>query len=53
MLEKNEFDFDYEKVAIVCNVDCVILSWLMELTEIAFFEISKFGRNERDYAFFR
>ncbi|OLN21766.1 6-phosphogluconate dehydrogenase (decarboxylating) [Domibacillus antri] len=36
VLEKSEFDFDYEKVAGVWNNGSVIRSWLMELTENAF-----------------
>ncbi|MCM3620346.1 decarboxylating 6-phosphogluconate dehydrogenase [Sutcliffiella horikoshii] len=36
VLEKSEFDFDYEKVARVWNNGSVIRSWLMELTERAF-----------------
>lgn len=36
VLEKSEFDFDYEKVARVWNHGSVIRSWLMELTENAF-----------------
>ncbi|WP_045517206.1 phosphogluconate dehydrogenase (NAD(+)-dependent, decarboxylating) [Neobacillus niacini] len=36
VLEKSEFDFDYEKVARVWNNGSVIRSWLMELTENAF-----------------
>jgi 6-phosphogluconate dehydrogenase len=36
VLEKSEFDFDYEKVARVWNNGSVIRSWLMELTEHAF-----------------
>ena len=36
ILEKSEFDFDYEKVAKVWNNGSVIRSWLMELTENAF-----------------
>ena len=36
VLEKSEFDFDYEKVAKVWNNGSVIRSWLMELTENAF-----------------
>ncbi|KAF0822014.1 decarboxylating 6-phosphogluconate dehydrogenase [Cytobacillus firmus] len=36
VLEKSEFDFDYEKVAKVWNNGSVIRSWLMELTERAF-----------------
>ncbi|MCM3596062.1 decarboxylating 6-phosphogluconate dehydrogenase [Metabacillus idriensis] len=36
VLEKSEFDFDYEKVARVWNNGSVIRSWLMDLTERAF-----------------
>jgi 6-phosphogluconate dehydrogenase len=36
VLEKSEFDYDYEKVAKVWNNGSVIRSWLMELTENAF-----------------
>ncbi|MFP3415267.1 decarboxylating 6-phosphogluconate dehydrogenase [Bacillus sp. SIMBA_074] len=36
ILEKSEFDYDYEKVARVWNNGSVIRSWLMELTENAF-----------------
>jgi 6-phosphogluconate dehydrogenase len=36
VLEKSEFDFDYEKVARVWNNGSVIRSWLMELTENVF-----------------
>ncbi|WP_160034690.1 phosphogluconate dehydrogenase (NAD(+)-dependent, decarboxylating) [Paenibacillus sp. An7] len=36
VLEKSDFDFDYEKVARVWNNGSVIRSWLMELTERAF-----------------
>ena len=36
VLEKSDFDFDYEKVASVWNNGSVIRSWLMELTENAF-----------------
>lgn len=36
ILEKSEFDYDYEKVASVWNNGSVIRSWLMELTENAF-----------------
>ncbi|RFU63120.1 phosphogluconate dehydrogenase (NAD(+)-dependent, decarboxylating) [Peribacillus glennii] len=38
VLEKSEFDFDYEQVARVWNNGSVIRSWLMELTERAFFK---------------
>lgn len=41
VLEKSEFDFDYEKVAKVWNNGSVIRSWLMELTENAFSKSSK------------
>ncbi|KKK38193.1 6-phosphogluconate dehydrogenase [Mesobacillus campisalis] len=43
VLEKSEFDFDYEKVARVWNNGSVIRSWLMELTENAFSKDSKLG----------
>jgi 6-phosphogluconate dehydrogenase len=36
VLEKSEFDYDYEKVARVWNNGSVIRSWLMGLTERAF-----------------
>ncbi|KMY53981.1 6-phosphogluconate dehydrogenase [Bacillus sp. FJAT-27231] len=36
VLEKSEFDYDYEKVARVWNHGSVIRSWLMELIEHAF-----------------
>ncbi|HTG71678.1 MAG TPA: decarboxylating 6-phosphogluconate dehydrogenase [Candidatus Udaeobacter sp.] len=36
LLEKSDFDFDFEKVARVWNNGSVIRSWLMELTENAF-----------------
>ncbi|MET3320476.1 UNVERIFIED_ORG: 6-phosphogluconate dehydrogenase [Peribacillus simplex] len=36
VLEKSEFDFDYEKVAKVWNNGSVIRSWLIDLTEQAF-----------------
>lgn len=36
ILEKSEFDYDYEKVANVFNHGSVIRSWLMELMENAF-----------------
>ncbi|MEH7095457.1 phosphogluconate dehydrogenase (NAD(+)-dependent, decarboxylating) [Neobacillus vireti] len=36
VLEKSDYDFDYEKVARVWNNGSVIRSWLMELTENAF-----------------
>ncbi|MGM0876639.1 MAG: phosphogluconate dehydrogenase (NAD(+)-dependent, decarboxylating) [Bacillota bacterium] len=36
VLEKSEFDYDYEKVARVWSNGSVIRSWLMELTESAF-----------------
>ncbi|MDD9784470.1 decarboxylating 6-phosphogluconate dehydrogenase [Priestia megaterium] len=35
VLEKSQFDYDYEKVARVWNNGSVIRSWLMELTENA------------------
>lgn len=41
VLEKSEFDFDYEKVARVWNNGSVIRSWLMELAQHAFSEDSK------------
>src|SRR6478735_654241 len=41
VLEKSEFDFDYEKVARVWNNGSVIRSWLMELTENAFSKDAK------------
>lgn len=36
LLEKSQFDYDYEAVAKVWNHGSVIRSWLMELTENAF-----------------
>lgn len=41
ILEKSEFDYDYEKVAKVWNNGSVIRSWLMELTENAFSKDAK------------
>jgi len=41
VLEKSEFDYDYEKVAKVWNNGSVIRSWLMELTERAFSKDAK------------
>ncbi|WP_028399438.1 phosphogluconate dehydrogenase (NAD(+)-dependent, decarboxylating) [Ectobacillus panaciterrae] len=41
VLEKSEFDYDYEKVARVWNHGSVIRSWLMELTENAFSKDAK------------
>ncbi|WP_409303388.1 phosphogluconate dehydrogenase (NAD(+)-dependent, decarboxylating) [Peribacillus sp. SCS-155] len=41
VLEKSNFDFDYEKVARVWNNGSVIRSWLMELTENAFSKDAK------------
>lgn len=41
ILEKSEFDYDYEKVAKVWNNGSVIRSWLMELTERAFSKDAK------------
>ncbi|HDR4428131.1 TPA: decarboxylating 6-phosphogluconate dehydrogenase [Bacillus cereus] len=41
ILEKSEFDYDYEKVSRVWNNGSVIRSWLMELTENAFFKDAK------------
>ncbi|PKG23138.1 phosphogluconate dehydrogenase (NAD(+)-dependent, decarboxylating) [Niallia nealsonii] len=41
VLEKSEFDYDYEKVARVWNNGSVIRSWLMELTEHAFSKDAK------------
>lgn len=41
VLEKSEFDFDYQKVAKVWNNGSVIRSWLMELTEKAFAQDAK------------
>ncbi|MFB7142196.1 phosphogluconate dehydrogenase (NAD(+)-dependent, decarboxylating) [Gottfriedia sp. NPDC056225] len=41
VLEKSDFDFDYEKVAKVWNNGSVIRSWLMELTENAFSKDAK------------
>ncbi|RLQ96635.1 phosphogluconate dehydrogenase (NAD(+)-dependent, decarboxylating) [Falsibacillus albus] len=41
VLEKSEFDYDYEKVGRVWNNGSVIRSWLMELTERAFSKDAK------------
>jgi 6-phosphogluconate dehydrogenase len=41
LLEKSNFDYDYEKVARVWNNGSVIRSWLMELTEHAFSKDAK------------
>ncbi|MFZ3195519.1 MAG: decarboxylating 6-phosphogluconate dehydrogenase [Bacillus mycoides] len=41
VLEKSEFDYDYEKVSKVWNNGSVIRSWLMELTENAFSKDAK------------
>ncbi|SDO29388.1 6-phosphogluconate dehydrogenase [Paenibacillus sp. yr247] len=41
VLEKSDFDFDYEKVARVWNHGSVIRSWLIELMERAFSKDSK------------
>lgn len=41
VLEKSEFDYDYEKVSRVWNNGSVIRSWLMELTENAFSKDAK------------
>ncbi|MGP7818619.1 phosphogluconate dehydrogenase (NAD(+)-dependent, decarboxylating) [Niallia sp. 01092] len=41
ILEKSEFEYDYEKVASVWNNGSVIRSWLMELTENAFSKDAK------------
>ncbi|MFI8709227.1 phosphogluconate dehydrogenase (NAD(+)-dependent, decarboxylating) [Bacillus sp. NPDC077411] len=41
VLEKSEFDYDYENVAKVWNHGSVIRSWLMELTERAFSKDAK------------
>jgi 6-phosphogluconate dehydrogenase len=41
VLEKSEFEFNYEQVARVWNHGSVIRSWLMELTEIAFTKDAK------------
>ncbi|MCM3586010.1 decarboxylating 6-phosphogluconate dehydrogenase [Mesobacillus maritimus] len=41
ILDKSQFDFDYEKVARVWNNGSVIRSWLMELTEGAFSKDAK------------
>ncbi|QGQ45258.1 phosphogluconate dehydrogenase (NAD(+)-dependent, decarboxylating) [Metabacillus sediminilitoris] len=41
VLEKSEFDYDYEQVARVWNNGSVIRSWLMELTENAFAKDAK------------
>ncbi|WP_108670600.1 phosphogluconate dehydrogenase (NAD(+)-dependent, decarboxylating) [Peribacillus acanthi] len=41
VLEKSDFDYDYEKVARVWNNGSVIRSWLMDLTERAFSKDAK------------
>ncbi|WP_088549218.1 phosphogluconate dehydrogenase (NAD(+)-dependent, decarboxylating) [Paenibacillus aquistagni] len=41
VLDKSDFDFDYEQVARVWNNGSVIRSWLMELTENAFSKDAK------------
>ncbi|TDL86639.1 decarboxylating 6-phosphogluconate dehydrogenase [Vibrio vulnificus] len=41
LLEKSEFDFDYEKVSRVWNNGSVIRSWLIELMENAFSKDAK------------
>ncbi|TWI58095.1 phosphogluconate dehydrogenase (NAD(+)-dependent, decarboxylating) [Halalkalibacter nanhaiisediminis] len=41
VLEKSEFNYDFEKVARVWNNGSVIRSWLMELTENAFSKDAK------------
>lgn len=41
LLEKSEFEYDYEKVARVWNNGSVIRSWLMDLTERAFSKDAK------------
>ncbi|WP_050616304.1 phosphogluconate dehydrogenase (NAD(+)-dependent, decarboxylating) [Bacillus testis] len=41
LLEKSQFDYDFEKVARVWNNGSVIRSWLMELTESAFSKDAK------------
>lgn len=41
VLEKSEFEYDYERVAKVWNHGSVIRSWLMELTERAFSKDAK------------
>jgi len=41
VLEKSQFDYDYEKVARVWSNGSVIRSWLMELTESAFAKDAK------------
>ncbi|PGK31669.1 6-phosphogluconate dehydrogenase (decarboxylating) [Bacillus anthracis] len=41
VLEKSDFDYDYEKVSRVWNNGSVIRSWLMELTENAFSKDAK------------
>jgi 6-phosphogluconate dehydrogenase len=41
VLEKSEFNYDYEKVAKVWNNGSVIRSWLMELTQNAFSKDAK------------
>ncbi|WP_134704578.1 phosphogluconate dehydrogenase (NAD(+)-dependent, decarboxylating) [Ammoniphilus sp. YIM 78166] len=44
VLEKSEFDFDFERVAMVWNHGSVIRSWLMELTESAFSKDSQLNQ---------
>ncbi|MFX3673604.1 MAG: phosphogluconate dehydrogenase (NAD(+)-dependent, decarboxylating) [Paenisporosarcina sp.] len=44
LLEKSDFDYDYEKVARVWNNGSVIRSWLMELTENAFSKDAKLDK---------
>ena len=46
ILEKSEFDYDYEKVSRVWNNGSVIRSWLMELTENAFSKDAKLDENK-------
>ncbi|WP_409300603.1 phosphogluconate dehydrogenase (NAD(+)-dependent, decarboxylating) [Peribacillus sp. SCS-155] len=41
LLERSEYDYDFEKVARVWNNGSVIRSWLMELTENAFSKDAK------------
>ncbi|PLR80213.1 6-phosphogluconate dehydrogenase (decarboxylating) [Bacillus canaveralius] len=41
LLEKSEFDYDYEEVARVWNNGSVIRSWLMDLTQNAFSKDAK------------
>ncbi len=52
VLEKSEFDYDYEAVARVWNNGSVIRSWLIELMERAFSKDANLTVLKY-YAFFR